>query len=447
MANGFKLVAEYFDEESGETISSEELWRETITKPKTLDELGLLHAEQIQLLQSIQDFKLRYESELINEDVMCQKCGSKPSSVGKRKSKFHAALTDHEVSVKRLRCKCGWNCPDTVESIYGLSLHPDLVEKHAIQGTENSYRQASRHLNAESKCERSINNDDRIRRNVAMVGHTLADEHLKDVKALPVNQAANQLVAVIDGGHLKSKEKDTRSFEAMITTVFRPENIHTVDKHHNEIIKKSSAASALSDKQVTIKKLILNACRREGINARKTELTCLTDGASNCWSISNSLKTSCRKLINVLDWFHITKRFTVINNIIDKQLQEKLAKVKWFLWHGNPNSALQRLSEIQSEVQNENVCGSLNELFDYLERNQKYITNYQQRKDNSLPYTSSYAECSVNEIVNVRQKHNKKMQWTREGAHNVLQIRAAKFSKTWDESWGKVKAKIFVEAA
>ena len=32
-------------------------------------------------------------------------------------------------------------------------------------------------------------------------------------------------------------------------------------------------------------------------------------------------------------------------------------------------------------------------------------------------------ESFVNELINIRQKNNKKMQWTKEDAHNPLQIR------------------------
>ena len=65
------------------------------------------------------------------------------------------------------------------------------------------------------------------------------------------NEAAKKLVAVIDGGHLKSNDNDAQSFEAMIATVYRPENIRKIDKNHNEIMQKTSVASALSDRQKT----------------------------------------------------------------------------------------------------------------------------------------------------------------------------------------------------
>jgi hypothetical protein len=141
----------------------------------------------------------------------------------------------------------------------------------------------------------------------------------------------------------------------MIATVFRPENIHKIDKTHNEITQKTSVASAKSDHQKTIKQLILNACRQEGSNAFATRITCLTDGANNCWSIANSLKFCCKTLVNVLDWFHITKRFTIINNNVDVVFKEQLEKMTYFLWHGNTESALERLIKLQSGLEDEKL--------------------------------------------------------------------------------------------
>ena len=38
-------------------------------------------------------------------------------------------------------------------------------------------------------------------------------------------------------------------------------------------------------------------------------------------------------------------------------------------------------------------------------------------------------------LINARHKKKQKMQWTREGAHNVLQIRALMASNGWEEKW------------
>ena len=75
------------------------------------------------------------------------------------------------------------------------------------------------------------------------------------------------------------------------------------------------------------------------------------------------------------------------------------------------------------------------------------MVNYQKRQSENLPFTSTYAESSVNTVINTRQKNDKKMQWTREGAHSVLQIRTSKFSKKWEEDWNKAQSEIYKEAA
>jgi len=73
--------------------------------------------------------------------------------------------------------------------------------------------------------------------------------------------------------------------------------------------------------------------------------------------------------------------------------------------------------------------------------------NYQERQTSNLPFTSTIAESSVNELINTRQKNNKKMQWTREGAHNILQIRTSQFSKTWEQDWENAQERIYLKAA
>jgi hypothetical protein len=83
----------------------------------------------------------------------------------------------------------------------------------------------------------------------------------------------------------------------------------------------------------------------------------------------------------------------------------------------------------------------------YIERNQKYITNYQKRKAANLPFSSTYAESSVNTLINTRQKNNKKMQWSREGAHYILQIKASTFSRTWDKDWEQAQQEIYQKAS
>lgn len=93
------------------------------------------------------------------------------------------------------------------------------------------------------------------------------------------------------------------------------------------------------------------------------------------------------------------------------------------------------------------MLSKLADLRDYIESNQSYIVNYEQRNSSGLPYTSTIAESSVNNLINVRQKQDKKLQWTREGAHQVLQIRTSRYSNTWQEDWQHAQDGMYRKAA
>lgn len=82
MNAAIRLIAEYYNTETGEVISSEVLRKNVIKKPTSIKELGYLHVEQIALLKSIQDFKLLYETRLLNQEETCPKCGKKTKSNG-----------------------------------------------------------------------------------------------------------------------------------------------------------------------------------------------------------------------------------------------------------------------------------------------------------------------------------------------------------------------------
>ena len=107
MTMGIRFVAEYYDIKTEKVIDSKILRSDKVQRPTTLKEFGYLHDEQIEVLKSIQDFKLLYETKLINTEVICPNCNRNAASVGSRKSNFHAVLTDHKISIQRRRCQCG----------------------------------------------------------------------------------------------------------------------------------------------------------------------------------------------------------------------------------------------------------------------------------------------------------------------------------------------------
>ena len=357
-------------------------------------------------------------------------------------SKFHAALTDHKTQLQRMSCRCGWKSDTSIEKIYGSTIHPDLLEKQAIQGSKKSYQKASDSLNAESCKIRGVNSHTQIYRTLALVSEPL-EKTRSSVEGVKQGDEAVSLIANIDGGHIKARGEN-RLFEAMIATVYRPENLEYVDKNHNKITSKTMVASAKDDGQASIKALFKSACVTQGLSA-ETTVTCLADGAANCYSIAHSIKKDCKGITYILDWFHIAMKFKNIS--IPSDYEDQFSAAKWHLWHGNYKKALASLDELKSQIVDVSIKTKLTKLSNYIKNNKDGIVNYQQRKSDGLVYTSNLAESTANTLINDRQKGKKKMLWNREGAHNVLQIRSSVQSKSWKRDWHKIENSIYKFAA
>ena len=441
METGIRLIAQYYDIATGETIEESELRNDKLSKADTLKDLGYLHIDQIDFLQKIQDFKIERQI-VLNRLEICPVCHTKTRKDGTFKSKFHAALTDHRVIVQRTACRCGWHSATSVEGIFGRSMHPDLLQKQALQGGKESYEKSSQTLNAESVNIRAINSHSQIYKSVKNIG-----EHLEAIKTSESYgkdaDHADNLTINIDGGHIKSRGAN-RSFEAMIATVHRPENLEYVDKSHNIITSKTIVASAKDDNQTTMIAIFKKACVMQGMT-ENTNVVCLADGAANCWSIAHSIEEDCQHTTFILDWFHVGMKFK--NIAIPEEYAEQYAKIKWHLWHGNPDTALIRLEQLSELIEESSTKNKLSKLATYIKNNKSGIINYGARKRAGLVYTSNYAEATVNTLINERQKGKKKMLWSREGAHNVLQIRASTASHSWDDDWKKIESAIYKKAA
>ena len=164
-------------------------------------------------------------------------------------------------------------------------------------------------------------------------------------------------------------------------------------------------------------------------------MTGLADGASNCWSVILALKPHCQTLELILDWFHIGKRFKTVSNALGEAFEEALENAKWTLWHGDAAAAIRKLLLLQDNLSDKKKRSKLKGLHDYLQNNQDYLVNYDEREKADKPFTSQVSESHIDTLINARHKRNQKMQWTRDGAHNVLQIRALMASNEWEEKW------------
>ena len=428
-----RVVVEEVSNKTEETISRKVVKEKQITAPKTILDLGMSHQEQIELLQEVQDSVLKSQSRYLDDGVeSCQGCGSKLQKNGHIKSEFFSVFTDHKVPIQRRVCsnnECGKRRVPSIYSLFGTRIHPELAKLQSEMSAKQTYRQAEDTLNKVSSGVRKINNNERLQKVVSSVGTAVTNE-----KNDEINQGdAEKLTIQVDGGHIKDKNPEKRSFEVMTSVVYRPENvIKNEASYRGEIIHKHCAASALDDSQKTIKEHTLLACKKEGLSL-KTEITALCDGAKNCWSIIDSLEGKCASIYRILDWFHISMKFE--NLSLTPELKIKIKRIKWHLWRGNPDRAIVRISQLIDLIDSDKEKGKLQKLYTYIYNNKSYIVNYRDRMKNKLTFTSNIAESNVESLINQRCKGHQHMRWTREGVHPLLQIRAAISSNEWALNW------------
>lgn len=61
----------------------------------------------------------------------------------------------------------------------------------------------------------------------------------------------------------------------------------------------------------------------------------------------------------------------------------------------------------------------------YLQSNERHLINYAQRYRKGLPISRAPAESAVNQLVSTRMAKQRQMRWSDEGAHALVQVRAA----------------------
>jgi len=196
--------------------------------------------------------------------------------------------------------------------------------------------------------------------------------------------------------------------------------------------------------------------------AMNQQVTFLSDGGDDVRQIQQYLNPEAEYW---LDWFHITMRITVMKQMArglanerkapaeaggaqagvppDTSIGEELQSLKWNLWHGNVERALERIEDLQwklefsvgkSESQNK-LLKHLREFDTYIRNNQDYIPNYGERYRNGERIATGFVESTVNQVVSKRMVKRQQMQWTERGAHLLLQTRTTVLNGELDEAF------------
>jgi hypothetical protein len=123
---------------------------------------------------------------------------------------------------------------------------------------------------------------------------------------------------------------------------------------------------------------------------------------------------------------------------LSADLEEMLEHLKWNLWHGKVDRALEITDELAYALDVENGSPEHRKLLKavrafetYLTNNRALIPNYGERYRQGNVISTAFVESAVNQVVSKRFVKKQQMRWTLVGAHLLLQIRAQVLNGDW----------------
>jgi len=164
----------------------------------------------------------------------------------------------------------------------------------------------------------------------------------------------------------------------------------------------------------------------------------LSDGGEDIRQVREYLHPNSE---HIIDWFHITMRLTVLQQqtkALEEQqpetaaaLSKQLESIKYLLWHGNVEEALERVTNLLMDVDlirdhsasAQKLAAGIAEFETYIRNNQESIPNYGERYRQGETISTAFVESTINQVVSRRFVKKQQMHWTQRGAHLLLQTR------------------------
>ena len=237
--------------------------------------------------------------------------------------------------------------------------------------------------------------------------------------------ATDPAVVGIDGGYVRNWHAKKRHFEAVVGKSI-------VEK------QRSRYFGLVQTHDHQPRRRVASILQEQGLSMTEA-MTFLTDGADNVRNLAVDMSPSAN---HVLDWFHLSMRLCVLGRYPEGlkhydpeqavDFANRLDKIKWCLWHGKTDKALRRIRSLADDLAKvetsypkmQRFIKKTKELLTYVTNNQGSILNYEKRRRQGKLIATSFVESTVNTLIGKRFAKSQQMQWSKQGAHHLLQTRA-----------------------
>jgi len=403
-----------------------------------MSDIGLSLQELKALLKALQQSIVSHQSsQYIKAHIACPHCDKKRRSKGHHMIQYRTLFGIVSLPSPRVyRCACEAPTTKTVSLLTGwLPEHnsPELQYMETKWASLMAYGLTADLLKDILPVSESLN--------AATVRHHLhgiarrqeleLEERPDSPWGVPyewrgLKKPGKPMVVGIDGGYVRNWHEKNTNFEVVagksMSKSIPSKRFGLVQKH---------------DKNP--RRRLMHVLAEQGMQANR-QITFLSDGADNVRNLQYNMYPESE---HVLDWFHITMRLTVLNQFakgmvnsdpdIGPLVKADLERVKWYLWHGNVEKALDIIdlcymhcegSDIQYEHRKK-FKKYLSDMMTYIQNNQQMIPGHGEKYRYGETISTAFVESTINEVVAKRMVKKQQMQWTHEGAHYLLQTRTA----------------------
>jgi hypothetical protein len=433
-------------------ICHDEGHEETVTDVITLDKnrrriehLGLTLAEAKQLLSTVQRHLLQQQvATFLDTCSTCPDCGALLKLKAHGSRSFRTLFGTFKLPSPRLElCPCKRPEPSSFRPLSALltdSVAPELLYMEAKWSSLVSYGMSldalkdflPLDLTLDVKTVRydTLKVAKRLEAELGeeQAGFIAGDPREWDLLPLP----DGSFKVGIDGGYLRNWVDKTHKFEVIVGKSIR--SFAEGEEDRPPSLKRFGFVQTLDTKS---KRRLYEVLHAQGLQMNQ-EMTFLSDGDDTLRALQMEMSP---KATHILDWFHLTMKLTVLGQfgkglvhcetVLGEEICNKIERLKWSLWHGQVDKALGKIDELETSIEPFNetyarfprLVKALSELRTYIVNNRHLIPNYGERYHNGQAIATGFVESTVNEVVSKRFCKKQQMQWSKEGAHLLLQTR------------------------
>src|ERR671925_1582499 len=344
---------------------------ETVTDLVTLkkdsqriEHLGLTLKEAKQLLNTIQKRLLHHQVEaFLDRCSTCPDCGAPLKAKGYHTRSFRTLFGTCKLASPRLfHCRCRRRKTTSFRPLSSLlpeSVAPELLFMETKWSSLVSYGltvealtdflpldvtldvKTVRHdtLQVAERCEAELGEEQ----------WSFIEGCPRDWGTLPIPDGP--ITVGIDGGYVRDWEAKKHNFEVIVG-----KSILAFKRDEEEETPSSKRFGFVQTLDTKPKRRLYEVLHSQGLPMNQ-EITFLSDGDDTLRALQLEISP---KATHILDWFHLTMKFTVLGQygkglvqceaVLGEQIQDQIERLKWSLWHGQVDKALGKIDELETSI-------------------------------------------------------------------------------------------------